>query len=287
MKKTIKTLVAASVVGSMAVGAVAYLGLINVGADDPHFPAVHAFLAMARDRSIEVRSKDIEVPNLNDEALIKAGAGNYNSMCIGCHLAPGVAETELSQALYPAPPNLAKVGIDDSPAAAFWVIKHGIKATGMPAWGKSMGDPYIWGMVAFLNQLPKMDAQQYQALVASSGGHEHGGGETQMHNHEGQHGSAKSDHHAEPEAATDHHAPASPKASASASHHGDSAKSTDHHAADLTPSDSGADHHVADAPKAQGGVDHHATEPTQQEQAPTTAPKNHTHADGKEHLHDS
>ena len=287
MKKTIKTLVAASVIGSMAVGAVAYLGLINVGADDPHFPAVHAFLTMARDRSIEVRSKDIEVPNLNDETLIKAGAGNYNSMCIGCHLAPGVAETELSQALYPAPPNLAKEGVDGNPATAFWVIKHGIKATGMPAWGKSMGDPYIWGMVAFLNQLPKMDAQQYQALVASSGGHEHGGGETQMHNHEGQHGSAKSDHHAEPEAATDHHAPASPKASASASHHGDSAKSTDHHAADLTPSDSGADHHAADAPKAQGGADHHATEPTQQEQAPTTAPKNHTHADGKKHLHDS
>lgn len=59
---------------------------------------------MARDRSIEVRSRDIEVPNLDDQALIRAGAGNYNSMCIGCHLAPGVAETELSQSLYPAPP---------------------------------------------------------------------------------------------------------------------------------------------------------------------------------------
>jgi len=79
-------------------------------------------------------------------------------MCIGCHLAPGVAETELSQSLYPAPPNLAKIGVDGNPSAAFWVIKHGIKATGMPAWGKSMGDEYIWGMVAFLNQLPTMDA---------------------------------------------------------------------------------------------------------------------------------
>ena len=104
MKRTIKTLVAAGVVGSAALVGGAYLGLVNVGADDPHFPAVHAFLTMARDRSIEVRSKDIEVPNLNDDALIKAGAGNYNSMCIGCHLAPGVAETELSQSLYPAQP---------------------------------------------------------------------------------------------------------------------------------------------------------------------------------------
>ncbi|WP_010490667.1 c-type cytochrome [Pseudomonas sp. S9] len=273
MKKTIKTLVAASVAGSIAVGAVAYLGLVNVGADDPHFPAVHAFLAMVRDRSIEVRSKDIAVPNLNDETLIKAGAGNYNSMCIGCHLATGVAETELSQALYPAPPNLAKVGIDGSPAAAFWVIKHGIKATGMPAWGKSMGDPYIWGMVAFLNQFPKMDAQQYQALVASSGGHEHGGGETRMHNHEGQHSSPKAGHHAQPETSPDHHASNTLDTSTGANHHGDSTSTTVHHEADMMPSNN-------------SNADYHATEPTQQEQAPT-APKTHTHANGKEHLHDS
>lgn len=64
MKRTIKTLVAAGVVGSTAVLAGAYFGVVNVGADDPHFPAVHAFLTMARDRSIEVRSRDIEVPNL-------------------------------------------------------------------------------------------------------------------------------------------------------------------------------------------------------------------------------
>ena len=160
MKRTIKTLVAAGVVGSTAVLAGAYFGVVNVGADDPHFPAVHAFLTMARDRSIEVRSRNIEVPNLDDQALIRAGAGNYNSMCIGCHLAPGVAETELSQSLYPAPPNLAKIGLDGNPSAAFWVIKHGIKATGMPAWGKSMGDEYIWGMVAFLDQLPAMDASK-------------------------------------------------------------------------------------------------------------------------------
>ena len=63
-------------VGSTAVLAGAYFGVVNVGADDPHFPAVHAFLTMARDRSIEVRSRDIEVPNLDDQALIRAGVVN-------------------------------------------------------------------------------------------------------------------------------------------------------------------------------------------------------------------
>ncbi|MGB4074530.1 c-type cytochrome [Pseudomonas sp.] len=276
MKRTITTLVAAGVVGSAAVLAGAYSGLVNVGADDPHFPAVHAFLTMARDRSIEVRSRDIEVPKLDDPAIIRAGAGNYNSMCIGCHLAPGVAQTELSQSLYPAPPNLAKIGIDGSPSAAFWVIKHGIKASGMPAWGKSMEDEYIWGMVAFLNQLPKMDATQYQALVASSSGHQHGGGETQMHNHEGQHGNTEGseDHHGSGDAGAPGHHDTVPT-----DDEGGSAPEAGHHSSDA----GGNDHHAGDKTSTNGSsAENHHTE-----QAPNAAPKTHTHADGKEHVHES
>jgi hypothetical protein len=76
------------------------------------------------------------------------------------------------------------------------VIKHGIKASGMPAWGKSMGDEYIWGLVAFLQQLPKLDAAGYKTLVASSGGHSHGGTGSGEHHH---HDEAGEGHHDEDE----------------------------------------------------------------------------------------
>jgi mono/diheme cytochrome c family protein len=126
-------------------------------------------------------------PDLANEELISSGAGNYDAMCVGCHLAPGIKETELSKGLYPRPPNLSLAVIDD-PAEAFWAIKHGIKASGMPAWGKSMADEYIWGLVAFVRRLPDLDADAYEAAVAASGGHSHGGGETdeaaQEHEHE-------------------------------------------------------------------------------------------------------
>lgn len=160
------------------------------------------------------------------------------------------------------------------------MIKHGIKATGMPAWGKSMGDEYIWGMVAFLNQLPTMDAKQYQTLVASSGGHQHGGGETQMHNHEGQHGDNKPGHHDNSGGGDDHHGsgdagePGHHDAAATDSE-GGSAPKAGHHS-DM----SGDDHHAGDEASSNGG-DHHA------EQAPNASPKTHTHADGKEHVHES
>jgi len=156
-------------------------GAYDVGADSPHTRPVHALLQTIRGRSIETRASRLSVPDLSDPARIAQGAGNYDAMCVGCHLAPGTRDTELSRGLYPAPPNLSQSPVDAR--AAFWAIKHGIKASGMPAWGRSMEDDYIWGMVAFLQKLPALDAAEYRALVASSSGHSHGGGESAMHPH--------------------------------------------------------------------------------------------------------
>jgi hypothetical protein len=167
-------------------------GSYDIGADSAHSRPVFSMLQTLRERSIVTRAGRLHPPpNLNDMALIRQGAGNYDAMCTGCHLGPGIEPTELSRGLYPAPPNLSKAG-EFVPSHHFWVIKHGIKASGMPAWGKSMGDEYIWGMVAFLQQLPKLDAAHYKALVASSGGHSHGGGES-------------SEHHPHDEGAEEHH----------------------------------------------------------------------------------
>jgi len=47
----------------------------------------------------------------------------------------------------------------------------------MPAWGRSMDDRYLWGMVAFLRQLPGMSAGRYRAAIAASPEHSHGGGD--------------------------------------------------------------------------------------------------------------
>ena len=165
----------------VAVAGVVWSGIYNIGADDPHTRPIYAVLEVARARSIERRATAIDVPDLADPAQVIQGAGNYDAMCTGCHLTPGAPPTELSRGLYPAPPNLSLVAVD--PAKAFWVIKHGIKASGMPAWGESMEDAYIWNMVAFLQTLPELDAAQYRELVGQSGGHSHGGGESDGHAH--------------------------------------------------------------------------------------------------------
>ncbi len=191
-----------------AAAAVVWLGLYNVAADDPHSRMVHGLLETARERSIAARVTGLELPDLGNADRIRQGAGNYDAMCVSCHLAPGLGESELSVGLYPAPPDLTRAVV--VPAEAFWVIKHGIKATGMPAWGKSMADDYIWNLTAFVKALPGMSQADYRALVASSGGHSHGDAVEHAHEEavEHSHGEAEAQSPADlPAAAT---APAKP-----------------------------------------------------------------------------
>jgi len=172
--KQILTIVLATV-AFLVVAAAAVLGsgIYSFAADVHHSKPVLSMIEFARDRSISTRADDIKVPPLGEQALVTKGAGNYEAMCAQCHRAPGKGPTELSQGLYPSPPNLARHAVE--PAAAFWTIKHGIKASGMPAWGKSMQDRDIWSLVAFLQKLPSMDQVAYRKLVEQSGGHSHGG----------------------------------------------------------------------------------------------------------------
>ena len=104
---------------------------------------------------------------MTDAKRVAAGAGLYAEMCTGCHLGPGIAPTELSQGLYPQAPELAR-GDDLSPAEQFWTIKHGVKLSAMPAWGKTHSDDLIWDMVAFIRQMPKLSPEQYKKLAASA-----------------------------------------------------------------------------------------------------------------------
>ncbi|MEJ6521838.1 cytochrome c [Shewanella bicestrii] len=145
---------------------VIYSGLYNIGADAHHTKPVYEALKMLRQRSIEQHAKGIQVPNLDDPALILKGAGQYAAMCTGCHLAPGKANSEIRPGLYPQPPNLSLHRV--APNEAFWVIKHGIKMSAMPAWGVSHDDPTIWSMVAFLMKLPDLSPAQYQEIVAKA-----------------------------------------------------------------------------------------------------------------------
>jgi len=167
--KCLRNIVVLILLVIVAAGVWVYSGSYNIGADVPHWALTQKVLSVLRERSIEVHSDHVTtVPNLEDPALVKLGAQHYREMCTGCHLAPGMTSSEMREGLYPRPPNLTRFAPD--PVEAFWVIKHGIKMSAMPAWGKTHDDHKIWAMVAYLQKQPHMSVARYQEL--SAGGDE-------------------------------------------------------------------------------------------------------------------
>jgi mono/diheme cytochrome c family protein len=149
---------------------IAMLGAYNVAADSPHTAIVRDLIGYIRERSVELRAASISVPPLADPRMIAAGASHYDAMCTGCHLAPGMEENEMRPGMNPKPPMLASLGRGD-PREEFWIIKHGIKLTGMPAWGFTHTDGEIWNIVAFLQKMPSLSPEQYRVLTASAADH--------------------------------------------------------------------------------------------------------------------
>jgi mono/diheme cytochrome c family protein len=140
-------------------------GVYNIGADEHHSRIVLAIIEQLRNRSVAVRARAIDVPKLENPESIKAGAEHYATLCVGCHLAPGVTKSDIRVGLYPHPPNLAQEDLADA-QRAFWIIKHGIKMSAMPAWGKTVDDGAIWDIVAFVKQMPAMTPETYRQLAS-------------------------------------------------------------------------------------------------------------------------
>jgi len=161
-----RLLAIAVLAASAAALAYLYAGLYPVGADVPHSRLTYWLLDSLRERSVRRAAKDIEVPDLDQPARLLAGGPDYHEMCSGCHLRPGRQQSDRAIGLYPRPPDLTKAAVASSPGRRFWIIKHGIKASGMPAWGPTHDDERIWNMVAFLQRLPELTPDQYQILTA-------------------------------------------------------------------------------------------------------------------------
>ncbi len=164
----IGTVAAGVLLTAIVAAALVYMGSFNVAADKPHSQPVFWLMNTVRERSVAIRAADVTVPgNLADAKRITSGAAQYDEMCNLCHLAPGMKRTEISRGLYPRAPELRRKS-DLSPAEQFWVVKHGLKMTGMPAWGVTHNDELLWDIVAFLRKLPDLTADQYQTLVKNA-----------------------------------------------------------------------------------------------------------------------
>jgi mono/diheme cytochrome c family protein len=141
-------------------------GLYDVSATSGHNPIVAWAMHDIYNHSLQRRAQGIQVPeDLMSAANIRAGAHFFNSNCVYCHGAPGQKLSPIGQGILPLAPDLLKASRRNKPNEVFWVVKNGVKMTGMPAFGKTQSDQTIWQLAAFLNKERGISAQDYTALV--------------------------------------------------------------------------------------------------------------------------
>ena len=161
----VATFAALLAAGAVAAAAVIYGGLYNVAATEQHFQTVFTALETAMRHSVRLRARDVEQPPLAGEAMILRGAACFRDKCAQCHGAPGVAPDDMGKSLQPLPGPLVNATRQWRPRELYWITRHGVRMSGMPAWQHRLSDAELWSVVAFMQRLPDLDAAQYAVFM--------------------------------------------------------------------------------------------------------------------------
>lgn len=168
-KKTFGLGLAAGAAGllllSAAVGlTVVYTGAYNVAATEEHAALTRWAFDTTFRNSVEHRATDLVPPDGPLPELIAQGARSYKEMCQHCHAGPGVEREEWASGMRPRPPHLTEAAAEWELPEVFWLVRHGVKMSGMPAFGPTHDDRTIWSIATFVKELPAMTPERYAAL---------------------------------------------------------------------------------------------------------------------------
>ena len=166
-------------VGALAVIAIAavvalsvvYTGAYNVAATEQHASFTRWAFDTTFHNSVETRAEEIAAPESVSAELLATGAAEYKEYCQHCHAGPGVERAEWASGMRPRPPHLTEAAAEWEMREVYWLVENGVKMSGMPAFGPSHDAETLWGIAAFVKQLPAMTPEAY--AQAGGGGTEH------------------------------------------------------------------------------------------------------------------
>lgn len=161
-----------AIVGAVAGGIFFFAGFYNVAATEKESGIVAWAVAQVRQASIGRHASEIVPRSLDDPATVQAGARTYATRgCLTCHGGPGVNRGRYPEGLNPRPPELKDIAGLRETREIFWVIKNGIRMSGMPGYGSAgASDAEIWAVVAFVKKLPSVSDAEFKEWRARPGG---------------------------------------------------------------------------------------------------------------------
>jgi mono/diheme cytochrome c family protein len=124
---------------------------------DQHPSEFEEHTAMAAvDAATDRRAPDAKNPLPANEETIVAGTKLYVNHCAGCHGIPSNSDSQFAHSFNPEVPSFFKDAPDMAENQNFYIIQHGIRWTGMPAWNKTLNDTETWQLVTFLSNIEKL-----------------------------------------------------------------------------------------------------------------------------------
>jgi mono/diheme cytochrome c family protein len=163
--RTIGRLLLLPVLGALFAGVVLVAGLVDFSASKPPGRLEERVAQFVLNRSIARHARKEVNPLAGSPEAARAGLRLFLTHCVTCHGAPGVDPTEGGASLNPSAPGLTLARVQARPDGELrWIVSHGIRMTGMPAFGPSRTDKEIWELVAALRQLPRVSPAELHIL---------------------------------------------------------------------------------------------------------------------------
>jgi mono/diheme cytochrome c family protein len=136
-------------------------GVYDVAASRPHTKFTEWLTHETMIHSVRSHAKGIVAPSTASSDAISRGFCTYQTHCVACHGAAAVAREHWVSGQEPQPPYLVDATHIWKPREMFWIVKNGIKMTGMPAWRDSLSDRDVWDVVAWLKASSQLSPQTY------------------------------------------------------------------------------------------------------------------------------
>jgi mono/diheme cytochrome c family protein len=148
--------ITAIVLGVIVFLVVVYTGIISVKASDEESGFIRWTLETTMENSVKRDAGEIAIPaGLSNPERLKEGYKHYKQMCEFCHGAPGERPFEFTKGLNPKAPEMSHTAEEWNEPELFYIIKYGVKMTGMPSWGETLSEEEIWSIVALLARLAR------------------------------------------------------------------------------------------------------------------------------------
>jgi mono/diheme cytochrome c family protein len=147
--------------------AFAYSGLFEVEASKPHSWLIDWTTKTTMTHSVRRHAIGIEAPATASSEQVIDGFCQFEKHCVACHGAPAVPRESWANGMTPDPPYLVDARSKWRPRELYWIVRNGIKMTGMPAWEREMSQQQTWDVVAFLGAMPKLPSGTYVSWRAA------------------------------------------------------------------------------------------------------------------------